>query len=308
MERIKTMCDLAWSTYSSSLRVGQQLSAGYVIRSILKGTGGLGASQLCFYAVNSSGAAGVIACSGSNDRYDWISNFMFTKREWPEVDGSGNARFHAGTLNIFQNSVQPWVDKLQLAPTVALVGHSLGGMTAQCLALYLHYVRERKGLEIFTFGTPFIGNAAAAKFMVSTRIPAVLLSVEGDGVPTLTMPYMITGYAPWGKPSASAVQRAIVLFGDDVSARIGYRYDTPAYALPTPRSFTREHTAYLTVLRNIVSAAGAQRCTYSALAYHADKAAQCAGSKALCVKSNVSGAVPCGSAGFCNLSNHCYTR
>ena len=309
MERIRTACELAWTSYWDTLAVGKKVYGDFVVQSVLKGTGGFGASQQCFYAVNSSTGTGVIACSGSDDVYDWLSNAMAYKLQWPEIDGSGRARFHAGTLNLFNSSIKPWLDKLRLAPKLILTGHSLGGMSTQCVALYLHYVLERKGLEIYTFGSPFIGNEAAVKRMLYTAIPAWCVSVEGDPVPTLTMPYMITGYAPWGVPSAAATQRSIVLLGDNVAERIGYRYDTPAYALPLPRSFSTIHMAYRGALRNIVSAAVAQRCTYSALSFHADKAAACASSKALCVKGGVAAPSACGSGGgYCNLSGHCYMK
>ena len=307
MERIKTAYDLAWASYRwNTLTVGKQLPGGYVVKSVLKGKGVLGESQQCFYAV--SGQTGVIACSGSDDMYDWISNFIAFRTSWPEVDGSRRATFHLGTLNTFDTSIKPWLDKLQLAPKLMLTGHSLGGMTTQFVALYLHHVRKHRGLEIFTFGAPFIGNDAAARLMAATAIPARCVSVQGDPVSTLTMPYMISGYAPWGVPSATATQRSIVIFGDDVSKRIGYRYELPAYALPLPRSFSTLHMAYPTVLANIISALKAQRCTYSPLSFHADKDQQCVGSKALCVKRGVAAPAACGSAGYCNLSSQCYMK
>ena len=309
MERVLEMWDHAYLAYRGSRVTGEQLpSGGYVIQSVLTPKWSVGASQQCYYAV--SGQTGIIACSGSNDAFDWVSNFMGVKREWPELGRGTAATFHAGTLGMFRDSIKPWLDTLKLTPRLILVGHSAGGMAAQAIALHLTYARGRSGLELFVFGAPFIGNDVAARLMADTRIPAQRVTMEGDSVATITMPYMISGYAPWGVPSASATPRSIVIFGDDASSRIGYRFETPSYALPTPTSFAL-HLAYGLTLRNIVSAAKAQSCTYSALSYHADKAAQCVGSK-LCVRSglltNTATPVPCGTAGYCNQSNNCYYK
>jgi hypothetical protein len=234
-------------------------------------------------------------------------NSIAVRGSWPELGRGTAATFHAGTLIMFDTSVRPWLDSLSLAPKLYITGHSMGGMTAQAVALYMHYVKRRGGLELFSFGALFIGNAAAARLMADTRIPAVTVTAQGDSVPTLTMPYVISGYAPWGTPSATATQRSIVIVGTDAAVRIEYRYAMPSYALPTRSSF-RLHLLYPTLLANIVAASKAARCTHSLLAYHSDKAGQCAAKAALCVKSGAAAPVPCGSAGYCNLSNNCYYK
>jgi hypothetical protein len=304
MERILAMWYHADVVYKGRA-VGEQLPDGYVIKSVLKPTSSVGASQQCYYAVK--GDTGILACSGSNDKYDWVSNFLIVRASWPELGRGTDASFHYGTLDMFKTSVKPWLDTLKLASKLIITGHSAGGMTAQAVALYLHYAKRRSsGLELYVFGAPFIGDPAAAKLMEDTRIPAVTVAVDGDSVPTANRPFTISGYAPWGAASASATQRSIVIFGATASSRIGYRYAQPSYALPTPTSFAL-HLAYGTVLANIIAASKAQRCTYNLWSSKFDKFGQCVGT-ALCMNSVVASAVPerCGSVGYCNPSNSCY--
>jgi hypothetical protein len=164
--------------------------------------------QTSTFAYLGRDAAGrlILAFQGTVDIQQVETDLTFFKDTWPIVDPTLRCEFHGGFKNIVNNIAVPWlmkhVDVLAGKPTIQVLGHSLGGGLAQCMALYLSVVPELNVI-CYVNGAPRVGNAASAALAKKQNFPLYNVMVLHDWVPNL--PPEALGFMRWGEAPTPAV-------------------------------------------------------------------------------------------------------
>jgi hypothetical protein len=142
----------------------------------------------------------ILAFQGTTDMKQAQTDLTYFKDAWPVVDPTLQCEFHTGFKNIVDRVAVPWLmshaDVLAGKPTIQVMGHSLGGGLAQCMALYLSVVPK---LDVICYvnGAPRVGNAAAAALAKRQGFPLYNVMVAHDWVPN--MPPVSFGFVRWGE-------------------------------------------------------------------------------------------------------------
>jgi hypothetical protein len=142
----------------------------------------------------------ILAFQGTVDLKQVETDLTFFKDTWPLVDPTLQCEFHSGFKNIVNNIAVPWlmkhVEVLAGKPTIQVLGHSLGGGLAQCMALYLSVVPK---LDVICYvnGAPRVGNAASAALAKKQGFLLYNVMVLHDWVPNL--PPEALGFMRWGQ-------------------------------------------------------------------------------------------------------------
>lgn len=119
------------------------------------------------------------------DLKNWITNFRF---QWVDCDYGKNCKAHSGFLDAYQELRDRNVYKdVLLAKTqypsynIVVTGHSLGGAVASLLGAYLRDMFLK--VDIYTFGSPRVGNDALVKYIYNQPGDTYRLTHYNDVVP-----------------------------------------------------------------------------------------------------------------------------
>lgn len=160
-----------------------------------------------------AGTSIYIVFRGSENRIDWDTNFnleqevvKFQQNVLPEKvvgdreqvypyeeESSSGAKMHRGFASAYM-SVREQIHnylKNHAASSLTVTGHSLGGALATLCAVDLQYnfSNKIKNLDIYTFGTPRVGNNGFRESF-NRRVPNSYRFVYGmDIVPALPRPW-----------------------------------------------------------------------------------------------------------------------
>ncbi|KAL0956990.1 hypothetical protein HGRIS_003090 [Hohenbuehelia grisea] len=137
----------------------------------------------------------VLAFRGSLEPIDILIDIqlLLTPLRSPGISNVGGAWVHTGFQKAY-NFVDTQVHRMmatQLAAnpsySIVVTGHSLGGAVASFAALSLKQKYPSRGLKLYTYGAPRIGNAAWATLMEQQlKVDNIFRGVHTwDGVPTM---------------------------------------------------------------------------------------------------------------------------
>ncbi|ODA79142.1 hypothetical protein RJ55_04734 [Drechmeria coniospora] len=134
-----------------------------------------------------------LAIRGSNNIRNFITDILFI---WQNCDLTPKCKVHTGFATawreISKSVTQGIQDALEENPSykIIITGHSLGGAVATIATAYL----RRSGIvaDVYTFGTPRVGNSHFADFMTTSHGGQWRVTHRDDPVPRL--PPIFTGY------------------------------------------------------------------------------------------------------------------
>lgn len=165
--------------------------------------------------IDAVGPSLYIVFRGSEQRLDWQTNFEFSQKEadfqqaviegqivqdreqvYPyAAKSSSGAKMHRGFVDAYFSVREQIHTYLREHPTtsVTVTGHSLGGALATLCAVDVQYNFPSIAIELYTFGSPRVGNSGFAKSF-NERVPKSYRFVYGmDIVPAIPRPWQ--GYS-----------------------------------------------------------------------------------------------------------------
>jgi predicted lipase len=122
----------------------------------------------------------LIACAGTEDIADWLTNFAFL---------FNRDMVHRGFLNNAFRIMALVLNKVNVNQSLILTGHSLGGATAVLLGVALKLWGFNVE-QIITFGCPRVGNKQFSDYYQSLSIPTIHYVCGSDIVPS-TPPWLL---------------------------------------------------------------------------------------------------------------------
>lgn len=121
-----------------------------------------------------------VAFAGSENLFNWLSNFYFLK----VARGWFKGKAHKGFINNFEGIRSHAMERLDKTLPVIVTGHSAGGFTAVLFARWLKYL----GYDVkacITFGKPRGGNKDFRDDYNSQGIYTLRVVLERDGCVTV---------------------------------------------------------------------------------------------------------------------------
>lgn len=111
----------------------------------------------------------VLAIRGSSNLINWYNNLKFDQIAYPGCTG---CQVHDGFYLTYQDVKSTLLKAYSSLsskyssknPSVVVTGHSLGGAVAILLAVDV-YKAGGKNLQLYTYGTPRLGNDALAQYI-----------------------------------------------------------------------------------------------------------------------------------------------
>ncbi|WP_044478809.1 lipase family protein [Paenibacillus antibioticophila] len=106
----------------------------------------------------------IIAFRGTSSAQDWISDFIASQKRYPYLKGP--LYTHKGFTDIYASSRNKLIASIRKLPTskkLYITGHSLGGALATLCALDLAANTSFTSIQLFTFGSPRVGDPAFSK-------------------------------------------------------------------------------------------------------------------------------------------------
>jgi len=129
----------------------------------------------------------VVAFAGSNELADW-GRHLFVRRR--RIAGIGGL-VHRGWLSDWRlarpTCYAAIFDTLQPTDTLIITGHSYGGALAQLAAVHFARLVSSKGIKIYTFGCPRVGNKKFANQLDALISHHYRYTVRRDPVPHLPL-------------------------------------------------------------------------------------------------------------------------
>lgn len=122
----------------------------------------------------------IIACSGTEDLGDWLTNFSFL---------FNRDMVHRGFLNNAFRIMALVLNKVDTSQSLIITGHSLGAATAVLLGVTLK-LWGFNVQEIITFGCPRVGNQQFSDYYASLSIPTIHY-VNGNDIVPSTPPWLL---------------------------------------------------------------------------------------------------------------------
>lgn len=122
----------------------------------------------------------LIACAGTEDIADWLTNFAFL---------FNRDMVHRGFLDNAFRMMALVLNKVDVNQSLILTGHSLGGATAVLLGVMLKLWGFNVE-QIITFGCPRVGNKQFSDYYRSLSIPTIHYVCGSDIVPA-TPPWLL---------------------------------------------------------------------------------------------------------------------
>lgn len=128
-----------------------------------------------------------ISIRGSSDISNWISN-LETRIIYPYVDkniGVHNGLYHE--YLVYKERLISYVQSLDNNNCIIITGHSSGGAVSSFLAydLVSESILSNANIQLYTFGSPRIGNKEFVKRFISFDIPNNRITYKKDIVPHL---------------------------------------------------------------------------------------------------------------------------
>ncbi|EFQ29729.1 lipase [Colletotrichum graminicola] len=135
----------------------------------------------------------VLSIRGSSNIRNWLTDFTFVLQDCDLVDG---CQVHTGFAAAWNEVKADVLSAIQAAKaanpsyTIVGAGHSLGAAVVTVAAAYLRV--EGYPMDIYTYGSPRVGNAAFADFVTAQPGAEYRVTHIDDPVPRL--PPLIFGY------------------------------------------------------------------------------------------------------------------
>lgn len=116
----------------------------------------------------------ILSVRGTNNLENFLADAKFLKADCGDVfPGVQKCRAHSGFLTAFADLTAPAAQAVQSALAahpgfrIVLTGHSLGGALATLLGagMKMSAVVAAAGVDIYTYGSPRVGNAALLEFV-----------------------------------------------------------------------------------------------------------------------------------------------
>ena len=129
---------------------------------------------------------------------NWIHNLMATRTQANLPGMPDDAKVHDGfyrswTRSLLQKqvieAVQDILKERGVVP-VLVVGHSLGGALATLCAAELMYTYNLTDVQLYTFGSPRVGNAAFAEALRNSTLDHTRMTHDRDVVPTVPFEHL----------------------------------------------------------------------------------------------------------------------
>ncbi|KAL2609052.1 hypothetical protein R1flu_027625 [Riccia fluitans] len=163
----------------------------------LEGNGFGNCKQTMIVVRSLTGGHLIVACRGTADAYDALTDLNFIHRTMSLAVGSA----HAGFLDRAKTIPLEYFRRLLVRnEKIVLTGHSLGGAVASLLALRLLEATGRwchEQLQCYTLGCPFFADSELARYINKRyRHHFVHIVSRNDIVPKL-MPLAYTLYSVW---------------------------------------------------------------------------------------------------------------
>lgn len=108
----------------------------------------------------------IVAFRGTSSAQDWISDFIASQKRYPYLKVKGSLYTHKGFTDIYASSRDKLIAsirKLSDSKKLYITGHSLGGALATLCALDLAANTSFTSIQLFTFGSPRVGDPAFSK-------------------------------------------------------------------------------------------------------------------------------------------------
>lgn len=137
----------------------------------------------------------VIGLRGTKEPYDYLKDSKFTfKAKWPS---RSTARLHRGVYAAVVSVMPRIIKRVAGYERIYIVGHSLGGMKAQAVALGLHEMGiPIAGVQVF--GCPRVGNADFRDYY-NANLHDITCRWEAQGDPIPYMPPLVCNYRHAGR-------------------------------------------------------------------------------------------------------------
>ncbi|KAJ9455409.1 Phospholipase A(1) DAD1 [Diplonema papillatum] len=152
------------------------------------------AGMQCLMGTTASGFF-VIAFRGSSNMRNWRDNSKVPRQPWdelaPDPSADGRPLAHSGFLKIWSR-VKPFVEdsvaRYAGARPLLVAGHSLGGAMATLCGYSLRRA-VANSVEVWTFGSPHVGNAAFARAFDKGMPNCFRVVNENDAITRCTLTY-----------------------------------------------------------------------------------------------------------------------
>lgn len=140
----------------------------------------------------------VLAFKGSVEFIDWLSDFRFSKQQWPFAQcptkkvelHSGFIDNYASVRNDILSTLKDILTKATCRPILTICGHSLGGALTAIATLDIKlYFKDSFDLSTYTFGSPRVFNRTGAELFAETvrSTYAYRITYDKDIVPNVPL-------------------------------------------------------------------------------------------------------------------------